>query len=77
VLSTCNRVELYLARGDEHAIPRRRADPEFLAEVHKLPFEEVRSNLYQQTGPDAVLHLFRVAASLDSMSSRKGRSPGR
>src|SRR5262249_39663422 len=76
VLSTCNRVELYLARADEHAVPDADLVSEFLAEGHKLPLAEVRGSLYQQTGPDAVLHLFRVAASLDSMVVGEGQIAG-
>src|SRR5262249_50739305 len=76
VLSTCNRVELYLARGDDHVVPGAELIAEFLAEAHKLPCAEVRSTLYEHAGPDAVLHLFRVAASLDSMIVGEGQIAG-
>jgi glutamyl-tRNA reductase len=59
LLSTCNRVELYAA-GD--------GDPtDFLAEFHAIPREEVRQHLYVHRGENAIRHLFRVAASLDSL----------
>src|SRR5262249_32292041 len=45
VLSTCNRVELYLARGDEHDVPDAGLISEFLAEAHELRAEEVRAAL--------------------------------
>src|SRR5262245_5570102 len=61
ILSTCNRVELYLA-------PRPGAAREpidvtcFLAEFHGLAVEEVRQHLYLYRDHEAVHHLFRVAA---------------
>src|SRR5262245_45621813 len=76
VLSTCNRVELYLARGDDQVIPDAELMAEFLAEAHKLPSADVRSSLYEHAGADAVLHLFRVAASLDSMIVGEGQIAG-
>src|SRR5262245_22278648 len=56
VLSTCNRVELYLARGDDHVVPDAELVAEFLSEAHKLPCADVRPLLYERAGPDAVLH---------------------
>lgn len=67
ILSTCNRVEMYLAQSapDE----RLHADSviEFLSEFHNYPVEEIRPNLYSHQLEDSIRHLFRVAASLDSM----------
>src|SRR5262249_15017023 len=76
ILSTCNRVELYLARSDAQILPDAELTAEFLAEFHKLPEPEVRPHLYQHTGPEAALHLFRVAASLDSMIVGEGQIAG-
>lgn len=67
ILSTCNRVELYLARVEGPMLPDVELIAEFLAEFHGLPAERIRPFLYHHAGPDAVRHLFRVAASLDSM----------
>lgn len=64
ILSTCNRVELYLvagAGGDPSS--RIRA---FLSEYHGVPETEFASALYEHTGADAIRHLFEVASSLDS-----------
>jgi glutamyl-tRNA reductase len=64
VLSTCNRSEIYatLERDDQvEALAR------FFSEYHRLPHEEVARHLYVQRGIDAALHLFRVAAGLDSL----------
>jgi glutamyl-tRNA reductase len=65
ILSTCNRVEVYgvaevpgEARG---AVFRR------MGAQRGLDFQALEPLLYTKTGADAVLHAFRVAASLDSM----------
>jgi glutamyl-tRNA reductase len=75
LLSTCNRVELYLAYPGEG-----REDCEgltdFLAEFHGLPADEIRPHLYAQHHQDAVRHLFRVAASLDSLVIGEGQIAG-
>src|SRR5262245_41407395 len=76
ILSTCNRVELYLARGDEQVVPDADLAAEFLGEFHKLPAAEIRPHLHQRPGPDAVRHLFRVAASLDSLVVGEGQIAG-
>ncbi len=62
IVSTCNRVELIAACEDDGPdlgawLARRRG-------VHE---PELREHLYGLRGADAVRHLFRVAASLDSM----------
>jgi glutamyl-tRNA reductase len=66
VLSTCNRSELYgvpVARGAE-AVDAMEA---FFTSFHGVPRAELNGRLYRSTGSDAVRHLFRVAAGLDSM----------
>jgi glutamyl-tRNA reductase len=76
ILSTCNRVELFLARP--HAATPVPADlaAEFLAEVHGLPPERLAPHLYAPADADAVKHLFRVAASLDSLIVGEGQIAG-
>lgn len=66
VLSTCNRVELYIAR-EVHGHPRVEELAGFLAEFHQVPVDQFRSHLYERTEREAVEHLFSVASSLDSM----------
>jgi glutamyl-tRNA reductase len=62
LISTCNRVELYLAiDGMREARERARAL------VLEIGGPGVTRHLYEHEGEKAALHLFRVAASLDSM----------
>ena len=66
LLSTCNRVELYLA-AENGALPTRDQIADFLARFHRLEPGEIAEHLNQLAGEEAVRHLFTVAASLDSM----------
>jgi glutamyl-tRNA reductase len=64
-LSTCNRVEFYLAtKKEEECLEAIR---ETLGRFHRLKPTEIKKYFYFYEGPEAFLHLFRVAASLDSM----------
>jgi glutamyl-tRNA reductase len=67
ILSTCNRVELYVAGGEGMPGPDVEQLAEFLSRAQSLPQGALRPHLYQHQGADAVRHLFRVASSLDSM----------
>lgn len=67
LLSTCNRVEVYAAHESADEAPTETRLAEFLSEFHEVPLAEVADHLFSLTGPEAVQHLFRVAASLDSM----------
>jgi glutamyl-tRNA reductase len=73
ILSTCNRVELYLARPGAETAPDTGVVAEFLAEMHTLPVDMVRPHLYEHRNADAVRHLLRVAASLDSLIVGEGQ----
>jgi glutamyl-tRNA reductase len=65
ILSTCNRVEFYLqAPQPETGVSRC---TEFLAAFRGLPVSQFEPYLYRLYDEEAVRHLFRVAASLDSM----------
>jgi glutamyl-tRNA reductase len=66
LLSTCNRVELYVAR-EVHGHPRAEDVAAFLSGFHAVPVDAVQPHLYHQSGREMVEHLFNVAASLDSM----------
>ncbi len=65
IVSTCNRVEVYAVTRDiAGGIARIKR---FLADWHNLPFDEVSPYLYGHHGDNAIRHVFRVAASLDSL----------
>ena len=64
VLSTCNRTEVYAVAERFHGA---HADIlEFLCETSGLSADEITPHLYSQFDDDAVVHLFEVAAGLDS-----------
>lgn len=67
ILSTCNRVEIYVAQPPTGAVPNLDQLAQFLAETHQLPKEEFVGELRELTGRAAVKHLFDVVSSLDSM----------
>ncbi|MBI2864504.1 MAG: glutamyl-tRNA reductase [Chloroflexi bacterium] len=64
VLSTCNRTEFYLVGEAEVAGKRVR---EFLTTVQGITTGQLDSCLYQKMDDDCVMHLFSVAAGIDSM----------
>jgi glutamyl-tRNA reductase len=66
LLSTCNRVEVYaVVEQIEEGHARVQ---EFFSDTHlALSSEQLTPHLYGYTGDRAIGHLFRVAASLDSM----------
>jgi glutamyl-tRNA reductase len=76
ILSTCNRVELYVGRPGATVAPDVDLLAEFLAEMHEMPAGEVRPHLYEHRNADAVRHLFRVTASLDSLVIGEGQIAG-
>src|SRR3954468_23014971 len=63
LLSTCNRVELYVAR-EVHGHPRADEMAAFLAEFHGVPAEQFKQHLYERAERDVIEHLFSVTASL-------------
>ena len=65
IVSTCNRVELYLGCEDVEAA--RRSVEQFLSDFHGVPVDQLAPHLYSKAGPEAAQHLFRVAAGLDSL----------
>ncbi|MHB1126280.1 MAG: glutamyl-tRNA reductase [Bacillota bacterium] len=65
ILSTCNRTEIYAAVTDADA--GLASVKKFISESCDLPIRYFMDYLYNHTLYDAVRHLFRVAAGLDSM----------
>jgi glutamyl-tRNA reductase len=65
VLSTCNRSELYVAAEN---VERAKEDlVAFLSDYHQIPSETFLPHVFAREDADAVRHLFRVAAGLDSL----------
>jgi glutamyl-tRNA reductase len=67
VLSTCNRTELYLVDADES---------EAIGELERVGGRPLGPYLYRLGDEAAALHLFRVAAGLDSMVPGEGEILG-
>ncbi|HWE00873.1 MAG TPA: glutamyl-tRNA reductase [Tepidisphaeraceae bacterium] len=66
LLSTCNRVELYISR-ETHGRPREEEMVDFLADFHRIPAQAFKDHLYYKSNRDVVEHLFAVTTSLNSM----------
>jgi glutamyl-tRNA reductase len=64
ILSTCNRVELLTLQDGQESQPDL---VRFLHEYFAVPAATIKPHLYEFREREAVRHLFRVAASLDSM----------
>ena len=65
ILSTCNRVEIYASvnsveKGSDDIL-------DFISKFHKIPVESLFPVIYKKNCQNAVVHLFKVASSLDSM----------
>ena len=65
ILSTCNRIEIYAASNE---IDNCFNDLELIFETfHGISHDELLPHIYRKHCEEAVSHVFRVAASLDSM----------
>jgi len=65
ILSTCNRVEITVTTED--GADAQGVVDSFLAEQKGVRTGSIQPHVYRHEGREAVHHLFRVAASLDSM----------
>ena len=65
VLSTCNRAEIYAMCEDP--VNLREGLVSFMSSYHDVPESELAPHLYMRHDADAVRHLFRTAAGLDSL----------
>ncbi|MEM6426880.1 MAG: glutamyl-tRNA reductase [Cyanobacteria bacterium P01_H01_bin.119] len=71
VLSTCNRLEIHLVTRDtEQGI---RDVTQFLCDYGKVSLHELRQHLFILLHQDAVMHLMRVSAGLDSLVLGEGQ----
>ncbi len=75
VLSTCNRTELYLASDDENCDLDERASASLLA-LAGADGAALAPVIYRLGDDAAALHLFRVAAGLDSLVPGEGEILG-
>ncbi|MEA5513284.1 glutamyl-tRNA reductase [Nodularia sp. UHCC 0506] len=71
ILSTCNRLEIYIVTSEtEQGI---REVTQFLSEHSKLSVQPLRQHLFMLLHDDAVMHIMRVAAGLDSLVLGEGQ----
>ncbi|NET47764.1 MAG: glutamyl-tRNA reductase [Merismopedia sp. SIO2A8] len=71
VLSTCNRLEIYIMTDVvEHGV---REVCQFLADYGKVALTQLRPYLFTLLHHDAVMHLMRVSAGLDSLVLGEGQ----
>ena len=71
VLSTCNRLEIYIVTSEtDHGI---REVNQFLSDHSKLPVSRLRPYLFTLLHQDAVMHLMRVSSGLDSLVLGEGQ----
>ena len=73
-VSTCNRMELYLASRDAAAAEEQAISA--LSKLAGMDADELRPRLYRLQDEAAATHLFRVAAGLDSMVPGEGEILG-
>lgn len=71
ILSTCNRLEVYAVVSDTEQGVREAT--QFLAEYGKLNLHQLRPYLFILLHEDAVMHLMRVSAGLDSLVLGEGQ----
>ncbi|MEB3886414.1 glutamyl-tRNA reductase [Lyngbya sp. CCY1209] len=71
ILSTCNRLEIYIVTAETQ--PGIREVTQFLSESGQLPLHQLRPHLFTLLHDDAIMHLMRVAAGLDSLVLGEGQ----
>lgn len=71
ILSTCNRLEIYVVTTETQAGALEIT--QFLSEHSKLPLHKLRPHLFILLHEDAVTHVMRVAAGLDSLVLGEGQ----
>ena len=71
ILSTCNRLEIYIVSSE--TTQGINEVTQFLSEHSKLPIISLRHHLFMLLHADAVTHVLRVAAGLDSLVLGEGQ----
>lgn len=71
IISTCNRLEIYaITKETKQGVVEI---SQFLSETGQIPFQELRRHLFVLLHQDAVRHLMRVAAGLESLVLGEGQ----
>jgi glutamyl-tRNA reductase len=71
ILSTCNRLEIYIVSSE--TTQGINEVTQFLSEHSKLPIISLRHHLFMLLHTDAVTHVLRVSAGLDSLVLGEGQ----
>ena len=71
ILSTCNRLEIYIVSNE--TTQGIKEVTQFLSEHSKVPIMSLRHHLFMLLHADAVTHILRVAAGLDSLVLGEGQ----
>ncbi len=67
ILSTCNRLEMYISTSASNASNAQDQLTEFLAQYHHLSADTLRNYIECYEGADAIHHLCQVASGLHSL----------
>ncbi|MFN7333772.1 MAG: glutamyl-tRNA reductase, partial [bacterium] len=67
LLSTCNRVELYVGASTEVDLPTTSQLIQFVTDFHQLAPQAYEEHFARLDGEDAIEHLFSVSSSIDSL----------
>ncbi len=71
IMSTCNRLEIYAVVSEtEQGVNEIN---QFLAETSQIPLRQLRRNLFMLLHQDAIRHLMRVSAGLESLVLGEGQ----
>ncbi|HIK33953.1 MAG TPA: glutamyl-tRNA reductase [Oscillatoriales cyanobacterium M59_W2019_021] len=71
ILSTCNRLEIYVVTTETE--PGVWEVTQFMSESSQIPLAQLRSHLFILLHQDAVMHLMRVSAGLESLVLGEGQ----
>lgn len=71
ILSTCNRLEIYIVATETGQGVQEVS--QFLSELAQIPLHQLRQHLFILLHQDAVTHVMRVAAGLDSLVLGEGQ----
>lgn len=71
IMSTCNRLEIYaVVKETEQGV---KEISQFLAEISHIPLQKLRRHLFILLHQDAIRHLMRVSAGLESLVLGEGQ----